>query len=104
MGESCLVPIIDYANSSIAQTYADGRALNSDTLDRWRHAVSAFLPARADRCRVLDLGAGTGIFARAWPSWTSCALIALEPSAAMRAEMSGTGGIAERVHLVAGWA
>jgi ubiquinone/menaquinone biosynthesis C-methylase UbiE len=85
------MPIVDYADSSIAQTYAGGRALDRDVLDGWRHAVGPFLPVRAGGCRVLDLGAGTGIFTRAWPSWTPCDLVALEPSAAMRAEMAAIG-------------
>jgi SAM-dependent methyltransferase len=36
--------------------------------------------------RVLDLGAGTGVFARAFASWFDAEIVAVEPSAGMRAE------------------
>ena len=40
---------------------------------------------------VLDLGAGTGIFARAWRSWGAQRVIACEPSPAMRQEAIRAG-------------
>jgi hypothetical protein len=38
----------------------------------WRPVPGAY--------RILDVGAGTGIIARAWPSWSPCEVVALEPT------------------------
>ena len=70
---------VDYER--IAPLYAEGRALPAQVLARWGEAVRPYLPSVTRR--VLDLGAGTGIFARAWPAWTQAAVVAVEPSAAM---------------------
>ena len=75
-------PLVDYR--AAAARYATGRALPDDTLGRWGRAALAATPA--DRPRVLDLGAGTGIFARAWLAWGASLVVAVEPVAAMRAE------------------
>jgi ubiquinone/menaquinone biosynthesis C-methylase UbiE len=91
---------VDYEQSEVARRYSRGRALPDGVLDRWRAEVVPLLPARAG-LRVLDLGAGTGIFARAWPGWCSCRVVAVEPSGAMRAEMLRPGAAA-RVGVVGG--
>lgn len=56
-------------------------------LARWRAAVEPRLPApagsRGTPPLVLDVGAGTGIFTRAWRDWGS-RIVAVEPSRAMR--------------------
>lgn len=70
---------VDYER--VAPLYEEGRALPSHVLGRWGEAVRGYLPSVTRR--VLDLGAGTGIFARAWPAWTRAAVVAVEPSAAM---------------------
>jgi SAM-dependent methyltransferase len=62
--------------------------------------VAPFLPDRPTLC-VLDVGAGTGIFSRAWPRWHPCVVIALESSPAMRAELV-RNPIETGVGLVAG--
>lgn len=51
------------------------------------------MPHLPDRTvlRVLDLGAGTGIFARSWPTWVPGAVVAVEPAAAMRTTMVEEG-------------
>jgi SAM-dependent methyltransferase len=87
------MPEVDYQRTDVARRYSQGRELPDDVLDRWGAAVRPYLPSRPG-LRVLDLGAGTGIFARAWPSWTSCGVVAVEPAAGMRAELAhlGTGG------------
>ncbi len=72
----------------IAAGYQQGRALGDSELAAWRDAVVPFLPPRRP-LTVLDVGAGTGIFARAWPTWCQCRVVALEPSAGMRAEAAG---------------
>jgi SAM-dependent methyltransferase len=70
---------VDY--DQIASRYEKGRALPFDVLDRWHAAIRPFLPAPLSR--LIDVGAGTGVFARAWPSWTRAHVVAIEPSAAM---------------------
>jgi SAM-dependent methyltransferase len=92
---------VDYGRTDVAASYSRGRALNDTALARWESAVTKYLPDRTP-LRVLDVGAGTGIFARAWTRWCYCNVVALEPSDAMRAEMK-YGGIPEMVSLVAGW-
>jgi predicted RNA methylase len=73
--------------------------LTDRVLDGWKAAVEEFLPADGTEQRVLDLGAGTGIFSRTWPMWRRCQVIAVEPSEAMRTEMVRTG-LPDRVHVV----
>jgi hypothetical protein len=48
-------------------------------LDRWGNAVRPYL--RPGPLRVADVG--TGIFAKAWPAWSTATVVAVEPSAAM---------------------
>jgi ubiquinone/menaquinone biosynthesis C-methylase UbiE len=91
---------VNYHHTDVARRYSRGRALPDSVLDRWRAAVIPLLPDRAG-LEVLDLGAGTGIFARVWPSWLLCRVVALEPAAAMRAEML-QHGVPDSVRVVAG--
>ena len=93
---------VDYARGDVAHRYASARALSDEVLEGWRIAVAQFAPPGPRRQRVLDVGAGTGIFARAWARWRPCEVIALEPSAAMRSEMVAAG-LPDDVHLVAGY-
>jgi SAM-dependent methyltransferase len=72
-------PYVDY--DRVADRYRHGRALPADVLDRWGVAVLPHLPARP--LRVVDVGAGTGIFAAAWPNWTRADVVAVEPSQGM---------------------
>jgi ubiquinone/menaquinone biosynthesis C-methylase UbiE len=76
---------VDYQR--VASRYQQGRSLAADVLERWGDAVKAYLPAGP--IRVADVGAGTGIFAAAWPRWTDATVVAVEPSAAM----AGAGGV-----------
>lgn len=100
MGDTSLVSGVDYQQPDVARRYSLGRALSDSVLARWRAEVVPLLPARAV-LQVLDLGAGTGIFARIWPRWRPCRVVALEPAAAMRAEML-QGGVPAGVRIVAG--
>jgi len=79
---------VDYDH--IARRYQEGRALTDPALDLWWAAASRFLPTTRP-LTVLDLGAGTGIFARAWPRWCDCRVIAVEPSEGMRSEAVEAG-------------
>jgi ubiquinone/menaquinone biosynthesis C-methylase UbiE len=99
---------VDYGSAQVARAYAAGRALSDPVLAAWGQAVQGLLPRRAGLV-VADLGAGTGIFAEAWPAWApGCRVIAVEPSAAMRQRMPeavrarAVGGRAEALPLRAG--
>jgi ubiquinone/menaquinone biosynthesis C-methylase UbiE len=72
---------VDYER--VAARYQEGRSLAADVLDRWRDAVVPYLPTGP--IRVADVGAGTGIFAAAWPQWADAIVVAVEPAAAMAA-------------------
>ncbi|MEX0782969.1 MAG: methyltransferase domain-containing protein [Dehalococcoidia bacterium] len=74
---------IDYNEAS--RTYDRARGLELDALDGWRRAVAPWLPA-GQPARILDLGAGTGQWALAFATWFDAAIVAVEPSAGMRAE------------------
>jgi len=80
--------LIDY--NRVARQYQSGRGLSQNTLDAWRLAVSEFVPERSSPA-VLDLGAGTGIFTRAWATWCDARVVAVEPSEGMRLEAFATG-------------
>jgi SAM-dependent methyltransferase len=95
-----LVSGVDYQRPEVARRYSHGRGLPDEVLARWAPAVLPLLPT-ADGLVVLDLGAGTGIFARAWPRWRESEVISVEPAAAMRTEMV-RAGIPEPVHVLAG--
>jgi ubiquinone/menaquinone biosynthesis C-methylase UbiE len=76
---------VDYER--VASRYQRGRSLAADVLERWGDAVKPYLPAGP--VRVADVGAGTGMFAAAWPRWTDATIVAVEPSAGM----VGAGGV-----------
>ena len=82
---------VDYER--VADRYQRGRSLGPEVLDRWAAAVRPYLPPGP--VRVVDVGAGTGIFAAAWPRWTPATVVAVEPSAAM-VRAGGEAGAAER--------
>jgi SAM-dependent methyltransferase len=50
-------------------------------IDRWGEAIRPSLPSGP--LDVVDAGAGTGIFAAAWPRWAPASVVAVEPAAAM---------------------
>ena len=76
---------VDYDRA--ARRYDAGRGLSDDTLECWRRAVVARVEP-AGRT-VLDVGAGTGAFAAAWVAWGARAVVAVEPSEAMRRQATG---------------
>ncbi|MFG1674649.1 class I SAM-dependent methyltransferase [Micromonospora sp. NPDC049282] len=68
-----------------AEAFAATRHLTDDGLTAWRQAVARHLAPRPGM-RLLDLGAGTGSWARAFTAWfPGLEVVAVEPSAAMRA-------------------
>jgi len=69
-----------------AARYLQGRGMSLDAIAAWRDALAPWLGGDVRRRRVLDVGAGTGQFAHALRRWFGCAVIALEPAAAMRSE------------------
>jgi SAM-dependent methyltransferase len=91
---------VDYGDRTVAKQYVRGRTLEPGVLASWRAAVVPFLPVRRS-LRVMDLGAGSGIFARAWPAWCACEVVAVEPATGMRSELI-SGGLPEGVVAVAG--
>jgi ubiquinone/menaquinone biosynthesis C-methylase UbiE len=94
---------VDY--DRMAGVYDQGRALSVGGLEGWRAALAAWLPPPTG-LPVLDLGAGTGLFATAIASWFDVGVVAVEPSAGMRRQarlarahprVAWVGGQAERL-------
>ncbi len=69
----------------MAAEYQRARSLTLEGLAGWREALAAYLPAEGD-LPVLDLGAGTSMFASAIAGWFDVDVVAVEPSAGMRAQ------------------
>jgi ubiquinone/menaquinone biosynthesis C-methylase UbiE len=96
---------VDY--DQMAARYDRGRALSLEGLEDWRTTLADWLPPPSG-LPVLDLGAGTGLFATAIASWFDTRVVAVEPSAGMRrharqvrahALVAYVGGEAERLPL-----
>ena len=62
------------------------RELPRDGLSEWREAVRRHL-CPSQGMTLLDIGAGTGAFASAFSDWFDIDVVAVEPSAAMRARI-----------------
>lgn len=77
-------------DGTAAGAYAEARRLPADGLGGWREAVDRHLRPRAGM-RVLDLGAGTGTWTRAFADWYGVRMVPIEPSAAMRARAGALG-------------
>ena len=72
-------------NSHDAAAFEATRHLTDQALAGWREAVAKHLNPQPGT-RLLDLGAGTGMWARAFTDWyDNVDVIAVEPSEAMRA-------------------
>jgi ubiquinone/menaquinone biosynthesis C-methylase UbiE len=68
---------------AVARDYEAARALPLDAMSAWRDAVT---PHVGEHARILDLGAGTGVFADAFARWFGASVVAVEPASAMLAE------------------
>ncbi len=67
-----------------AAAFRTGRHVPVDGLAHWRAAVARHLAPRPGMA-LLDLGAGTGWWAQLFATWFGVRVVAVEPSAAMRA-------------------
>ncbi len=68
------------------------REVPRDGLGHWRAAIRRHLsPSRG--MTLVDIGAGTGQFAAAFSDWFGLSVVAVEPSAAMRAQIPRRPGI-----------
>ncbi len=84
-----------------AAAFEATRHLTDDGLSAWREAVTRHLDPHAGM-RILDLGSGTGMWARAFIDWYDIEVTAVEPSEAMRARsmyQPVVHGDAERIPL-----
>jgi SAM-dependent methyltransferase len=75
-----------------AAAYRAVREVPRDGLGAWREAVQRHLRP-SPGMTVVDIGAGTGVFAAAFSDWFGLAVAAVEPSAAMRAQIPRRPGI-----------
>lgn len=71
---------IDYDRE--AEHYRVGREVPLEQLEPWRPFVGAFLRPGNEPC--LDIGAGTGLWTRAFVTWFDAKVMAIEPSSGMR--------------------
>src|SRR6516225_11893758 len=68
------------------------REVPRDGLSEWREAIGRHLgPSRG--MTLVDIGAGTGVFAAAFTDWFDLTVAAVEPSAAMRDRIPRTPAI-----------
>jgi ubiquinone/menaquinone biosynthesis C-methylase UbiE len=75
-----------------AAAYKAVREIPRDGLGAWREEVRRHLRP-SPRMTVVDIGAGTGTFAAAFSDWFGLSILAVEPSAAMRAQIPRWPGI-----------
>jgi ubiquinone/menaquinone biosynthesis C-methylase UbiE len=75
-----------------AAAYKEVREVPRAGLGAWREAVRRHLGPWPGMT-VVDIGAGTGAFAAAFRDWLGLAVLAVEPSAAMRAQIPRRPGI-----------
>ena len=89
---NCLaVARINY-DEQTAAAFKSVRELPREGLSEWREAVGRHLrPAQG--VTLVDIGAGTGAFASAFTDWFDIDVVAVDPSAAMRARIPRTPSI-----------
>ena len=87
---------VDYDQE--AEHYEAGRRLPIEVLEPWRGQIERFLPQ--SKKPLLDLGAGTGIWTRAFSVWFHVPVVAVEPSSGMRS-VGTAAGLPESAHYIA---
>jgi len=75
-----------------AAAYKAVREIPRDGLENWRDALRRHLDP-VPGMTLADIGAGTGTFAAAFSDWFGLSVVAVEPSAAMRARIPRRPGI-----------
>ncbi|MEV4177825.1 class I SAM-dependent methyltransferase [Nonomuraea sp. NPDC049709] len=75
-----------------AAAYKAVREIPRDGLGEWREAIRRHLDP-SPGMTLADIGAGTGMFAAALSDWFDLNILAVEPSAAMRAQIPRRPGI-----------
>jgi SAM-dependent methyltransferase len=85
---------IDYDDQTAA-AFKAVREVPRDGLAGWREAVRRHL-GPSPGMTLVDIGAGTGVFAAAFCDWFGLEVIAVEPSPAMRAQIPRRPGIQVR--------
>src|SRR5580658_8714121 len=75
-----------------AGAYREVREIPRDGLGEWREAIRRHLRPVPGMI-VVDIGAGTGQFSVAFNDWFGVSVVAVEPSAAMRARIPRHPGI-----------
>lgn len=75
-----------------AAAYKAVREIPRDGLEEWREAIRRHL-SPSPGMTVADIGSGTGQFATAFSDWFGLDVLAVEPSAAMRAHIPRRPGI-----------
>jgi ubiquinone/menaquinone biosynthesis C-methylase UbiE len=85
------MPRISY-DEQTAAAYKAVREVPRDGLSEWRQAVRRHLrPSQG--MTLVDIGAGTGVFASAFSDWFDLSVLAVEPSAAMREQIPRTPAV-----------
>jgi SAM-dependent methyltransferase len=87
---------IDY--DRMASRYDRGRGLPPGGIEPWRAALSRYLEP-PPVLPVLDLGSGTGEFARAFVGWFGVRVIGVEPAEGMRRQACSKGPAANVVYV-----
>jgi ubiquinone/menaquinone biosynthesis C-methylase UbiE len=75
-----------------AAAFKTVREVPLDGLQHWREAIRRHL-SPSPGMTLVDIGAGTGAFAAAFSDWFALDVLAVEPSAAMRAQIPPRSGI-----------
>jgi ubiquinone/menaquinone biosynthesis C-methylase UbiE len=81
---------VDY-DRRLYRAYRAGRALSADTGRLWMAAIAGHLGDVRAELTILDLGAGTGRFSAQLADAFDARVVAVEPSAKMRAEAERDG-------------
>ncbi len=91
---------------AIAARYDEARTQPLEALSEWRDALQCYFDTGGER--VIDVGAGTGLWASALTTWFKAAVVGVEPSQSMRteaqhkrnhADIAYVGGRAEQLPL-----